>query len=272
MKTKFYDKVDARRDLPARKKTDNKTHGGKCLLIAGSKAMPGAAVLCARAAARSGAGYVYLFKSTAPISFQREPDFLRQTLATSGELEKFEAFALGPGCGPSSKLPTWIRRLAKQGAEHVVLDADALNVLAKMKIKLPPTWILTPHEGELARLMKTGSASIRNDRKKSALGAQKKFGCIVLLKGHGTLVASGTSLWQIRSGNVALAKAGTGDVLTGMITAFLAQGVLPERAACLAAWLHGHLADEWLREGRDILSLMARDLPERLPALLARLR
>ena len=157
-----------------------------------------------------------------------------------------------------------------------MLIADALTVSAKERLfPLPKTWILTPHEGELSRILNISAAKIRKDRTKYLRLAQKKCGCIVLLKGHETLVAAATEIYKIDTGNVALAlaKAGTGDVLTGMITGFLAQGLTPLNATLLGASLHGKIADDWvLRAKKDYLSLMASDLVDLIPTTLHRLR
>lgn len=272
MKISSYTKSQARRDLPRRSTSDNKTRGGKCLIIAGSKNMPGAAILCARAAARMGAGYVHLFKLNLPLLAQSEPDFLWQSKLTASDLRRFQAVALGPGCESQAQLRRLIRLLLKTQFVNVVLDAEALNVLASLKLRLPSTWILTPHEGELARLLDVDAELIRRDRAFYARLAHQKFGATVLLKGHGTLIAASTRLYKVSTGTPALAKAGTGDVLTGMITALLAQGLNAEKAACLGAYIHGMISQRWEIERNDVLSLMARDLIERLPGDLRRLR
>lgn len=263
-----YQLKNARADLPIRNTQDNKTRGGKCLVIAGSKGMQGAAILTATAASRVGAGYTYLLNSE--FSNVRHPDFLK--VIGDPDFTKYQAIALGPGFYKPSKIKLAIQKMKKLDCKRVVLDAEALNVVAKLKVNLPSTWILTPHEGELSRMLKVSSATIRQDRKKYLLLAQKKFGCVILLKGHQTLIADSSQCWQIESGNPALAKAGTGDVLTGMIAGFLSQGLQPATAACLASFVHGYLADRWLRDHKDILSLLASDLLNDLPAALFAVR
>ena len=155
----------------------------------------------------------------------------------------------------------------------VVLDAEALNALASRKaIRLPQNWIMTPHEAELARLMGVTSQDIQKRRQYFVKLAQKKWGCVILLKGHQTLIASADKIFQIQSGNAALAKAGTGDVLTGMILAFLSQKLEPLQAASLAAFIHGRIADQWLKNKKDVLSLTASDLIDQLPEELYKIR
>ena len=130
---------------------------------------------------------------------------------------------------------------------------------------------MTPHEAELSRLLKVSVELIRENREKYLLVAQKKLGCIVLLKGHHTLIASKEARIKIISGNAGLAKAGTGDVLSGMICAFLAQGLAPIDAASLGAYLHGKIADDWLKKN-DVISLMASDIIDLIPQTLKKIR
>jgi NAD(P)H-hydrate epimerase len=155
----------------------------------------------------------------------------------------------------------------------VLVDADAITLLAKMKRqKLPKTWILTPHTGELQRLLNVPSSEIQKQRIYYVKQAAQKFGCLVLLKGFRSLISDGQTTVLIPTGNVALAKAGSGDVLTGMIVGLMAQGLTTWQAACIAATIHGYMADVWLYEGQDVLSMRASDLIQALPATLKQVR
>lgn len=264
---KPYTLTNASKDLPQRKSQDNKTHGGKCLIIAGSQGMWGAAVLCLTAAARTGAGYTYLFDPSKKFLTIKHPDFL--TTKSFKNLSVFQAIAIGPGYKDHKHLKKYLRILLKQNIP-AVLDAEALNVLATYKkiSAIPSNWILTPHEGELARLLKVSSDVIRSHREKYIKIAQKKLGCTIVLKGNPTLICNSQHIWKNTSGNSALAKAGTGDVLTGIIAGFLSQKVTPIKAACLGVFIHGLLADRWLKKGNDHLSLLASDLVGQLPTTL----
>lgn len=233
--------------------------------------MWGAALLVARAAARMGAGYTYVHSSSAGFPLHKQADLLFLKSARDIQLDQFNAICIGPGLTKSAFIKSWIIKLRKANFKNLVLDAEALNTLAKSKMKLSSSWIMTPHEGELARLLKVSSKSIQNDRKKHVLMAQKKFGCIVLLKGHHSLVADNKNLVFIPTGNAALAKAGTGDVLSGFISALLSQGVDAFHAACIGSYIHGKIADEWVKK-KDPLALMASDLIEDLPKVLKKLR
>lgn len=265
-----YQNKNAKTDLPKRTKTANKTHGGKCLVVAGATGMWGAAILCAKAAARIGAGYVYLLtnnKSKFPVL--KNPDFLT---VKSPQRENFKSVVIGPGFKNHKKLKAIILQLIKTKYPNVVVDAEALKVVAKLKIKIPSTWILTPHEGELGKMLNVSSGIIRANRKKYTAFAQKKWNCIVILKGHKTLVASKNKIYEIQSGNAALAKAGTGDVLAGIIAGLLSQKVTPEAAACLGAYVHGFTADMWIKKNKDELSLMASDIIDDLPVAIKKIR
>lgn len=282
---KKYSLKQAKTDLPRRKSADNKYNAGKVMVIAGSLGMWGAGVLAAQAAARVGAGFVYWSPLVGAnlrqqIQFSlKNPDFMWapdiQEDAKKWSALKINAFLMGPGLKSNNKLDVVFKKLLKEKTRFVVLDAEALNYLAKNKKlqnSLPSSWVLTPHEGELARLMQTTSAKIRTDRKSWVQKAQDKFQCIVVLKGHNTLIANEKYIFEIQSGNAALAKAGTGDVLAGMIAGFLAQGLQSLNAASLAAYVHGKMADDWLASKKDILSLRAVDLVHNLPLTLAALR
>ncbi|MCE3011023.1 MAG: NAD(P)H-hydrate dehydratase [Proteobacteria bacterium] len=267
--TALFGLQQAKRILPRRQKAASKVDGGKALIIAGSRGLWGAAVLTATACARSGAGYVTL--STAPgFPSGRFPDFL--TTRHPRSFANFTAIALGPGFKAHKTIEKTLKSLLRQNFKKVVLDAEALKVVKNIKGALPSDWILTPHEGEMAFLLGKTKAEIQKDRISSVLMAQRKWGCVVVLKGHRTLVASKDRLVKIQSGNAALAKAGTGDVLTGMITGFLSQNLSSEQAACLGCYIHGRMADLWIKLGNDQLSLMPSDLVNLIPSTLAKLR
>lgn len=273
MRIKKFGLKEARKILPVRKKTDNKSSAGRSLIIAGSEGMFGAAVLAAEAAARIGSGYVNLFTAKDAFLTVEHPSFM---IVDSGKdkipFERASAIAIGPGLGISKKAGKWLKEVIKKRPAKVVVDADALNLCAKNNWwPLPTTWIATPHEGELARILEVSDKIVKADRRSAIQKAKDKMGCICLLKGDRTLVLA-DSAFEVQAGNPALAKAGTGDVLTGLITGLLSQGLAPEEAACLGVFVHGWLADQWITEGNDQLSLMPEDLLERLPKALKLLR
>src|SRR3989338_2491582 len=269
---RLYSVAKASRALPVRLSKQNKTHCGNCLIIAGSPGKWGAGIFTAEAAYRVGAGYVSVYDPKKKFPIAKHPDFL--TIHKISHFSEYACVALGPGLDSSTRIIRIIRQLIREKVTAVVLDAEAINCLAKQRkiIQLPSTWILTPPEGELARLLQVTSYKIRKNRLKAVQQAQKKMGCIVVLKGAPTFIATEKTVWQSVTGNSSLAKAGTGDVLTGMIAGFLSQKIDSVEAACLATCLHGMMADSWIKEGNDHLSLMASDLLKRIPRTLKSIR
>lgn len=246
--------------FPKRKISSNKSTHGRLLLIAGSPGMWGASQLSLEAAYRIGAGYV-----TLATDYDYEGWGAEALTVSRHAPELFvgrDSVVLGPGAGSRAELSELIIKALRMGQRNVVIDADGLMALSEMgDLRLPPSWILTPHEGELGRLMKIPSEEIRKNRIESVKKAVRGFGCIVVLKGFRSLVgAPDGRVFVICSGNPGLAKAGTGDVLSGFIGGLLAQGQQPLAAACGASYFHGYLADEWIRMGNDSRSLMPRDL------------
>jgi NAD(P)H-hydrate epimerase len=264
--TFLLSKALVRRWLPCRKATDNKTKGGKCLILAGSREMPGAALLASKAASRVGAGYIFC-------SEERVLQFAPEVIPwNKKDLDPFQSILIGPGLGTRSSTSQMLRALQKT-ATPVIIDADAITVAAKERLyPFPENWIVTPHAGELARILNVSAREIESDRLKFAREAQKILSCTVILKGFHTVIAFPKFCVVIPTGNVALAKAGSGDVLAGFIAGLVSQSVSPERAALLATYLHGQIADDWIRDGKDKLSLSASDLLEQCPRSLRRLR
>lgn len=258
-------KKDLRRLLPKRTNTANKTTGGKCLIIAGSEGLWGAAYLCAEAASRMGAGYVYLPANTK--SLTKHPDFLSVKLSQTMSLQKYSNIAIGPGVSLSPLHKNLLLHIEKTFEGPVVIDASCLPLIKKLKSH----WLITPHEGELAKLLNVTSDKIRKNRIHAVKQAQENFGGIIILKGHHTLIATTSVIYEIQTGNKALAKAGTGDVLTGMIAGLLSQGIKPVDAAILACGVHGYIADQWVKNN-DYLSLMASDILKEISRALFALR
>lgn len=265
----------ARRYLPRRKDTSNKSDHGRLLVLAGREGFWGAGILASTAAFRMGAGYVQWASFEAPFeSLQEVPEVLTGKISDEALWRtKFSAACVGPGLGVGRTTADVIEKLKTLPGLPVVVDADAITTCVDHSLfPLPQNWILTPHTGELSRILKVSSEEIERDRFGAAFEASAKTGCHVLLKGFRTLVAFEGRCWVIYSGNSALAKAGTGDVLTGMIASLLAQGLGSLEAASTAAYVHGALADEWVRSGRDKSGLTASDLKSILPQVVSRLR
>ncbi|MGZ3743291.1 MAG: NAD(P)H-hydrate dehydratase, partial [Pseudobdellovibrionaceae bacterium] len=246
-------RASARKLLPSRTSTSNKTHFGHLLIVAGSAGMEGAALLAAEAAARMGCGYVSLCSPSPEIFKKSRPDFLRLSLDGffKSDLKKYTAVVVGPGLGVNLQTSQILEYLLKHHRK-VLVDADALTVLAQNPSwELPENWLLTPHAGELSRILGVPAKALEEDRLQSVQRAQKNKACLVLLKGFRTVLGAAKKIYIIGSGNVALAKAGSGDVLSGFIGSLMAQNLPTDKAAALGAYLHGWIADDWLRRGHS---------------------
>ncbi len=260
--------------LPKRDAKFNKSKFGHAYVVAGSKGKWGAAVLAARSAFRAGSGYV-VHSSTDDGNILKEvPEAMSvefEKLFSEIAGKKQAAVAIGPGSGFSEDLVQFMKLIIAKNC-CCVLDADALTLLAQNPMKLRSDWIITPHSGELSRLLNVPVEQIEADPLAASKSAWKSFGCTVVLKGFHTIVTSGHSGRSVivPRGNVALAKAGTGDVLTGLIVGFLAQGLHPLQAALLGVYVHGSAADDWVQENSNA-SMSASDLVDAIPRTLKNL-
>jgi NAD(P)H-hydrate epimerase len=242
------------------------------LCLGGDHGSGGAIVLCADAALRSGAGRVDVATREEHIAalLARRPEAMARAVERSEDLavqlQHADVVAVGPGLGQG----VWGRVLfgAALGAgKPLVLDADALNLLAVREQTLPPETILTPHPGEAARLLGSTATDVQNDRFGAARAIAEKFDAIVVLKGAGTIVVGpGRRPGVIGAGNPGMAVGGMGDLLTGVIAALRAQGQPAFDAACLGALLHAAAGDEAARDGGE-RGLLPSDLLPRLRRL-----
>ncbi|MFA4905442.1 MAG: NAD(P)H-hydrate dehydratase [Candidatus Margulisiibacteriota bacterium] len=256
--------------LPKRKPNTHKGDYGKVFILAGSEGMLGAAILCSRGALRVGAGLVYLEvpeKSKEAVNLAT-PEVV---MATRDTALKCSALAVGPGLG-------WRRTAARDLLFKlnddritcpVVLDADGLmafvNDIGSLQ-KLNLNLILTPHPGEMGRLLNRRSEEIQKNREKVAGEAAKLFNCVVVLKGNRTLIADNTGkIATNETGNPGMATAGMGDVLTGMIAGLAGQGWSPFEAAVTGVHLHG-LAGDLAAKEKGEYGMIASDLVEMIPA------
>ena len=241
--------------LPDRGEKSHKGDFGKLLLLCGSRGYTGAAALAAMGALRSGAGLVYLgvpesiyaieaVKLTEPIVMPLADEVgMLSTLACEQILpllNKMDAVLIGCGLGCSDGTLAVLETVLRHFSGCVIIDADGINLLAQHKHILrgrTGTTILTPHAGEFERLGYNG------DRITMALQAARDLGCLVLLKGHETLITDGETIYCNPTGNPGMATGGSGDLLAGMIAALVGQGIAPLQATAAAAWLHGKAGD-----------------------------
>jgi ADP-dependent NAD(P)H-hydrate dehydratase / NAD(P)H-hydrate epimerase len=258
--------------VPRRAPGDTKYTSGSVLVVGGQPGMSGAACLSALAALRADAGYVTLAVpeeslrvvetlALEPVKVGWNDNDAAETISAAAE--RAGAVAIGPGLGRSDTRRQLVRDLLARLAVPAVVDADALFGLEPVERDAPT--VLTPHAGELARLLDTESSWIGAHRLEAATTAAERFGSVVLLKGPDTIVAApGSGVVVSDVGPPSLATAGTGDVLTGVVAAFLAKGLEPQLAAAAAALAHG-VAGTLVEHQAG---LVASDLLETLPAAL----
>ena len=255
---------DPQRDLvlPDRPPDGHKGTFGHVLIIAGSRGMSGAAALAGCSALRGGAGLVTVAvpESIAPIVAGIEPSYLTLPLPEDADgrivagaaavieprLKSVDAVAIGPGWGQSDALRLLAAELYRTLPGPLVVDADALNLLAGLSDPLQEhagPRVLTPHPGEFARLTGRDTATIQRNREPLAREFASRHNVVLVLKGRRTIITDGATLHINPTGNSGMGTGGTGDVLTGLIAALLAQGLSPLDAARTGAHLHGLAGD-----------------------------
>ncbi len=242
----------------------HKGNHGHALIIAGSKSKMGAAIIAAKSALRAGAGLVTVNipKKERLAIFTSIPEAMIEFREDNNHWEKYNAFAIGPGLGTDKQAERKVEFVIENVKLPTVFDADALNILAKnqeLLSELPSKSILTPHVKEFDRLF--GIHFSAEKRQQKAFEKALDLNCLFVLKGHKTFITDGTQSFQNTTGNSGLAKGGSGDALTGMITAFLAQGYEPINAAILGVYLHGLAADITL-ETQSAESMLITDVIE----------
>ncbi|WP_417664181.1 NAD(P)H-hydrate dehydratase [Pseudidiomarina donghaiensis] len=260
----------AEHQLSPRLKASHKGNFGHLLIIAGGPGMSGAAVLAGQAALRCGVGKVSVAchpQSQLAIAVQ-QPELMVHVVTDDLQplLAKADVVVIGPGLGQSE----WAHQLVSSVAKWhgpVVWDADALNRLAELTVTKPveSIWYMTPHPGEAARLLKTSTSEVNADRLAALTKLCQNFQAQILLKGAGTLVQSGSQRWVCRRGSPALASGGSGDVLSGIVGALIAQGVATDMVLPLAAWLHAVAGELAARDGER--GTLASDIIAELRAL-----
>jgi ADP-dependent NAD(P)H-hydrate dehydratase len=273
--------------LAPRPADSNKGTFGRVLVISGSRGMSGAAVLCGSAALRGGAGLVRVAVPLEiwPIVASGNPCYMTAPLpqdehgrfAGNAEAELLtlaqanSVVAMGPGLGRSPAITALVSAVISQVRVPIVLDADGLNALHtdRLRERSGPL-VMTPHPGEFARLSGLEVTAIQKRRQQVAGLFAAEHGVVLVLKGHGTIVTDGRRVYVNTTGNPGMATAGSGDVLTGVIAALLAQHLEPFAAAQLGVYLHG-LAGDLAREALGELGMIAADLLQYLPPAFRRL-
>jgi NAD(P)H-hydrate epimerase len=271
--------------LPPRPRDSHKGRYGTVLVVAGSRGMAGAAALCGGAALRAGAGLVRVAcpSEVQPTVAAFEPSYMTYPLpsGTDGQIDfptaqsmlerviaEVDVIAVGPGLGQFGEIRALVRFLLAAVGRPTVIDADGLNALTgQMDLleSLARPVVMTPHPGEFARLTGKSIAEVQADRiELAATLAATSEPLVVVLKGSGTIVSDGRRYFVNGTGNPGMATGGTGDVLTGVIAALLAQGHAAFEAAQLGAFIHG-LAGDIARDHNGEVGMIARDVLESLP-------
>lgn len=249
--------------FPRRPRDAHKGAFGHVLCVGGSKGFSGAIAMAARAAARSGAGLVSALvpENIHPLVAPAVPEIMVHSEMPKG---KWTAIMAGPGMGRSAATREQILHLLETSDVPLVLDADAIFDPAAIAAAKRPV-VITPHPGEFAALFGLKVEEVQEDRFGMAKMASAKLGCVVVLKGAGTLVAApGVPMAVNLTGNPGMASGGSGDVLAGILAGLVGQGIPPFEAACAAVWLHGRAGDLAAAE-KSQASLIAPDLIEKLP-------
>ena len=270
--------------LPKRPADMQKGEAGRIFVLAGSVGLSGAAALCTMGALRIGAGLVTLglpkslhqpmVEKLTEAMFKVLPESKEGCLSLRGlpeivsTIDKMDGVAIGPGLSQHAETKALVQQLLPKIVKPLVLDADGLNALAEAvevlkKLSLPI--VLTPHPGEMARLIRLSAEEVQRDRQRIASEFAKKYRVIVVLKGHGTVVASfDGSAYLNDTGNPGMASGGFGDVLTGMIAGLAGQKLSLFDAARLGVYLHGLAGDLAAKEVGEV-GLLASDLAARIP-------
>ena len=265
--------------LKPRPKTAHKGSFGHVIIIGGDYGMPGAVKLAALGAAEMGAGLVSVITHPEHVTavVANQPELLCYGISTSQSkqlkalLSHASMIVLGPGLGQS----TWSKFLFNTSIESItthkipcLIDADGLNWLAKAEFKKNNHYILTPHPGEAARLLGQTTETIQKNRADSIQAIQKKYGGVVVLKGHESLVCTAKEpLYICKSGNPAMASGGMGDLLSGIIAGLVTQGLTPWQATQMGVLLHAKAGDKALKTKGGPGLLASNLLPELKPLL-----
>ena len=254
--------------LPPRKVDAHKGSLGSVAIIGGDTSMVGAALLAARAALLSGAGRIYasILSNDAPSVDLIQPEIMFRSPEELAKLSQLNCVVIGPGFGQSNTAMTLLEFWLVQTVA-MLLDADALNLIARhphlaaiCRSRQAET-VITPHVGEAARLLETGSENIQKNRTESALKLAQTLHATCVLKGAGSICAHYDGAWFVNtSGNASLASGGTGDVLSGIIGSLMAQGLSGLDAAKLGVYVHGAAADSLVDQGFGPVGLTASEV------------
>ena len=274
--------------LPQRRKDSHKGDYGRAFIIAGSTGMTGAACLAGEAALRGGAGLVTVGTPAGvhPILEVKMTSVMTKPLSeTPGGtlsldalpeivdfIKNVDVLAIGPGIGRNEETADLVEHLIKKSNCRLIIDADGLNNLSDRVDVLKHARgraIISPHPGEMSRLIKKPTSFVQKNRSRASADFASRYGLTVILKGYKTVVTDGDRTYVNTTGNPGMATAGSGDVLTGLLTGLVAQGMENLSAGSLAVYIHGLAGDLAARKVGQI-SLMAEDILDYLPEAFSR--
>lgn len=257
--------------LPKRKSDSHKGQHGNLAILGGTGGMLGAAILSARAGLLAGAGRTYLacLCNEPVMQFHVDieyPEIMVRSVWQLLQTNNLNCLAIGPGLGQQELAGQLIREFLNR-YYPIVLDADALNLvsqdqkLANLLSQRKTTSVITPHAGEAARLLEISVEQVQRQRTQVAKQLANRLNCVCVLKGYKSLIAdSSGNCWENHTGSPGLAAAGTGDVLTGIISSFIAQGFSPWQASVSGVYLHGIASQRCEEQGISPIGLRASDV------------
>ena len=257
--------------IPERKLYGHKGNYGRAIVIAGSRGFTGAAFITTECTVRGGAGLVTLICSSREIQTVLENKVIEAMTTTiddekiDGILKKADTIAIGPGIGTRIDQYNMLKDVISKSNCPIILDADGINIVSDNKeilSELKGRCIITPHPGEMARFLNKDIKEVEADRIEIARSTAEKYGIVILLKGYNTIITNGNKVYINPTGNSKMASGGMGDALTGIINAFVSQGLELIDAALISAYIHGKIADDL---GGENYIINARDIIEKLP-------
>ena len=262
-----------RKLIPLRELYGHKGNYGRALIVAGSNGFTGAAYITTECTIRGGAGLVTLACSKDIQNILSEKLIEAMTVSYENSnftsiIEKSDSIAFGPGIGTGEFEAEIFKKVINNSVCPLVIDADGITILANhndLLKKLKGRAVITPHPGEMARLLGVSIKEVESDRLNISIEFAKKYGIIVLLKGYNTIITDGKNTYINPTGNSKMASGGMGDALTGIINAFISQKVNILEAALIGAYIHGYIADKLSKE---VYILNARDIIKEMPKII----
>lgn len=269
--------------IPPKKSDSHKGNYGRLLIVCGSEKMPGACIMAAEAAARSGVGLLQIatVKAITPVIASCLPEAMLEPLESDengfisvnnydkiiNAAEKATAVLIGCGLGVADGTRELVKKLLKNLNCPIILDADGINCISDsidIIRQVKSSIILTPHPAEMGRICGKSAAEVQSDRLNTALNFSNEYNAIVVLKGAGTVIAEKNNVYVNQTGNPGMGKGGSGDVLSGITASLAAQGISAVNSCVLGTFIHG-MAGDMAAENKSMQSMTAIDIISELP-------